>query len=298
MRLPDGPPAGSQYRGSIVEEAAVQMDDAMRHQLADELLASLDRRRITARPTSLGAFDLEDAYDVLDRLTALRRRRGERPVGWKIGFTNAALWPAYGVDRPLWAPVYNTTVTQSLFGTADLATGELVAPRIEPEIVFGLGASIRAARPDPADEEAVLSEIIWMALGFEIVDCHYPNWQFTSAECAADFGLHARLIIGPKHYLQHGRRSRMSRMLRECTLELTRDGNVIDRGVGTNVLGSPLRALGFLIDALARQGGEGLREGDVVTTGTLTAAYPIAAGQIWRSSVDQLPLASLRLTTM
>ena len=85
MRLPDGPPAGSQYRGSIVEEAAVQMDDAMRHQLADELLASLDRRRITARPTSLGVFHLEDAYDFLDRLTALRRRRGERPVGWKIG---------------------------------------------------------------------------------------------------------------------------------------------------------------------------------------------------------------------
>lgn len=275
----------------------MQMDEVARHQLADELLASLDRRRITARPTSRGAFDLDDAYDVLERLTALRRRRGEQPVGWKIGFTNTALWPAYGVDRPLWAPVYSTTVTQSLFGTADLVTGELVAPRIEPEIVFGLGASIRTARPDPADEEAVLSEIIWMALGFEIVDCHYPNWQFTSAECAADFGLHARLIIGPKHYLQHGRRSRMPRMLRECSLELTRDGAVIDRGVGANVLGSPLRALGFLIDALARQGGAGLREGDVVTTGTLTAAYPIAAGQIWRASVEQLPLASLRLTT-
>jgi 2-keto-4-pentenoate hydratase len=31
-------------------------------------------------------------------------------VGWKLGFTNQALWAALGLDQPFWAPVYAETL--------------------------------------------------------------------------------------------------------------------------------------------------------------------------------------------
>ena len=42
-------------------------------------------------------FDLADAYRVSARILARRIARGERPVGWKIGFTNRTIWDEYGV---------------------------------------------------------------------------------------------------------------------------------------------------------------------------------------------------------
>ena len=79
-------------------------------QLTEELLAAYDAGRLIERPTARGELDLSDAYRVGAALTALRRARGERTIGRKIGFTNRALWPAYGVDRPLWAHVDEGTV--------------------------------------------------------------------------------------------------------------------------------------------------------------------------------------------
>ena len=30
-------------------------------------------------------------------------------VGRKIGFTNRGIWPLYGVDAPMWAPLFDRT---------------------------------------------------------------------------------------------------------------------------------------------------------------------------------------------
>ena len=43
------------------------------------------------------------ALAVQDEIIALRRARGERTVGYKIGFTNRTIWPVYGVHQPIWA---------------------------------------------------------------------------------------------------------------------------------------------------------------------------------------------------
>ena len=42
----------------------------------------------------------------------------------------------------------------------------------------------------------MLDAIEWYAPSFEIVDCHLADWKFQSAESAADFALHWRLIVG------------------------------------------------------------------------------------------------------
>ena len=63
---------------------------------------------------------------------------------------------------------------------------------------------------------------------------------------------------------------------------------------GANALGHPALALAFLAEVLAGQAQFApLKAGEIVTTGTLTAALPIAAGETWRFELDGVALAPL-----
>jgi 2-oxo-3-hexenedioate decarboxylase len=79
--------------------------------IADHILAASDAgSSIEPVTDTLTGFSLEDAYRVSARITERRTARGERPIGWKIGFTNRTIWDEYGVHAPIWAPMYDSTV--------------------------------------------------------------------------------------------------------------------------------------------------------------------------------------------
>src|SRR5258708_35050866 len=68
--------------------------------IAAEALAALDTcNQILPFSARLAAFDLDDAYRVTAAIRQMRERRGEMPLGRKIGLTNRAAWPKYG---PKW----------------------------------------------------------------------------------------------------------------------------------------------------------------------------------------------------
>jgi 2-oxo-3-hexenedioate decarboxylase len=71
---------------------------------------------------------------------------------------------------------------------------------------------------------------------------------------------------------------------------------VVDRGVGANVLGSPLLALGHLVRLLSNHPWAPLAPGELVTTGVLTDAHPVGPGQTWTTEISGLPLPGLSLT--
>ena len=78
---------------------------------------------------------------------------------------------------------------------------------------------------------------------------------------------------------------------------LFRDGAEVDRGVGRNVLGGgPLTALRHLVRGLAATPFElGLRAGDIVTTGTVTRAFPVKPGESWSTRIEGLALQGMTL---
>jgi 2-oxo-3-hexenedioate decarboxylase len=72
---------------------------------------------------------------------------------------------------------------------------------------------------------------------------------------------------------------------------------VVERGLGSNVLGSPLLALGHLVGLLRDQPeAPPLAAGENVSTGTLTDAHPVAPGEIWRTEISGIPLRGLTLS--
>jgi 2-oxo-3-hexenedioate decarboxylase len=259
-----------------------------------ELLAAYDAGTMTTLPSqTLAGFDMAAGYAMGAELARRRRERGERPAGRKIGFTNQSIWAQFGIERPIWAPVYVETIERATAGQAEVSLAKLAAPRIEPEIVFGLRTAITPGNPDPA---ALLPAIEWYALGFEIVQCHYPGWQFTLPDGVADFGLHGKLIIGTPVMLPTDPPAELITHMENCSLSLSLDGVETVTGSGAEVLGSPLKALAFLVSTLAEEGGPPLVAGEIITTGTLTNAQSISPGERWTATPGGIDLAPLTAT--
>jgi 2-keto-4-pentenoate hydratase len=236
-------------------------------------------------------FGLKDAYRVTALVRAQREARGERPIGRKIGFTNRTIWAEYGVYAPIWGYVYDRTVRDLTREPLEVSLKGLAEPRIEPEIIFGLACS-----PEPGmDEQALIRCIAWIAHGFEIVQSIFPNWSFRAPDTVAAYGLHGRLFIGPRHPAEP-RLKDWARDLSRFEIDLFRNGALMDHGVAANVLDGPLFALRHLAQTLARDPlSPPLAAGEIVTTGTLTRAFPVGAGQAWTTKLTGVPLEGARI---
>lgn len=229
-------------------------------------------------------------YSAARLLHVHRVKNGWRPVGRKIGFTNRTLWARYGVYEPMWGMVYDRTLILAEGDRASVSLKGLVQPRIEPEICFKLS---REPRSSGAAE--LVACIEWMAHSVEIVQCHHPGWKVTIADCTADNGLHGRLVVGTPMGVSD--LTGLADRLPGVEARLFEGERLVDRGVGANVLGSPLAALGFLVDVLDRQPeAPPLAAGEIVTTGVLTDAHPVAAGETWHTELTGLPLNGLRIS--
>jgi 2-oxo-3-hexenedioate decarboxylase len=255
--------------------------------VAAEAFGTLDTgRQIEPFSSRISSFNLDYAYRVTAAVRTMRETRGELPVGRKIGFSNRTAWAECDVHAPIWGYIYDRTVHNlSEIGDTFSLVG-LAEPRIEPEIVFGL-----AVAPAPSmDEGALLESIDWVAHGFEIVQSIFPGWKFSAPDTVAAFGLHGALLIGPRHSIA-AHPEGWGGTLSTFEVDLKRDGKVIDHGRATNVLGGPVSALRHLIDLLARdQVSPPLTAGEIVTTGTLTRALPVSAGETWTTELTGVAL--------
>ena len=243
-----------------------------------------------SQPGADPGYDLDAAYRDALAVRALRIARGERPLGFKVGFTNRGIWPVYQVYAPVWGSVWDHSVV-FCEGEGRLSLQHICEPRIEPEAVFGLRRDVSAT--DGLD--ALFDAIDWVAPGFEVVQSHLPGWVFEAADTVADGALHARLLVGrpvPVRSVAPDAAG-LQVALAACRVRLQRDGRTIDGGCGSAVLDDPLSALRHVVQALADQpGAPTLRAGDVITTGTWTDAWPVEPGQTWQADFDA-PLTPL-----
>ena len=265
------------------------MDDVLA--CADDLLeARSSARLVQLLSDRFAAFDLVAGYAVADAIRQRRIAAGERPVGYKIGFTNRGIWERYGVHAPIWGPVWDSSLVFIDASEATVSLAPFVQPRLEPEIVVGFAEAPRAGM-----SVAQLAGCIdWVAHGFEIVHTHFDAWRFRPADTVADFALHGRLLVGPRVPIAEF--DDLPKRLASIDVTLLRDGEAVDRGHSSIVLGGPLHALRIWVDAMAVQTpGWPIRAGDIVTTGTITDAAPMRPGEHWQSGLSEPRLCGLRL---
>lgn len=254
--------------------------------VSDAVLQALAKRTtITRFTTSSGGLSLPQAYKVTSLYRRAAEARGERVVGRKIGFTNTEMWAAYGVRAPIWGYCTDRT-TRPLADAPPQRVSDFVEPRLEPEIILGLKSA-----PSPGmDEAALLDCVSWISLGYEVVQSIYANWTFAAADTVVANALHGALLIGRRHPVAPRRDAWLSE-LATFQAQLSCDGVLRESGGGSLVMGSPLTALRHLVALLAGDPvNPPLAEGEIISTGTLTLAASVAAGETWRTEVSGVPL--------
>jgi 2-oxo-3-hexenedioate decarboxylase len=260
---------------------------------ANRLLAAYDGASLMPLPSAhTPAFHMAAAFGVAEQVRQARIARGEKLVGYKIGFTNRGIWDRYGVHQPIWGPVWDSTALLLDSASARISLTGLSQPRLEPEVVFGFARTPRAGM----SESELQGCLDWVAHGLEIVHTHFEGWRFTAADTVADFALHGRLRVGPRVPVQGWRT--LGADLAALRVELFCDGRLVDSGSGAIVLDGPLNALRLWVDAMAQHTPAWpIRPGDYVTTGTITDAWPLLPRQTWQTRLSEPRLSALRLTT-
>ena len=265
------------------------MGNAQAEALAKELLSAFETgQMVDVPPSQRPGFDLNMAYEVEAMLKRSREASGHRAAGRKVGYANKAMWRVLKLETLVWVHMYEDTVHYTDNNSLDLTIARPRSLKIEPEIVFGL----KQAVTEGADAAAALASVDWLALGFEIIDCPFPDWKFQPGDFVASFGLHAALVVGEKIPVQPELISTLVDELPRLKVRTSKQGEFVEEGSGKNSLKSPALCLAELSAAISRRfPAEPLSAGEIVSSGTLTAGHLSSAGDVWTAHVEGLARA-------
>jgi 2-keto-4-pentenoate hydratase len=211
--------------------------------------------------TSTVDLSLADAYAIQRAGTAMRLSRGERVVGWKLGYTSLAMRVQMGIDEPNFGPLTDAMLVRS----GDAVSEVLMQPRVEPEI------GLRFARPLTGAETVadVLAAVEDAFAVLEVVDSVYPGYRFRLEDNTADGSSAAQVVVGPV--------LRRRESLDEVSVTMRHNGAEVGSATGAAASGHPAAGVVWLVRQLAMTGRR-IEAGDIVITGGLTHAVPLAPG--------------------
>ena len=240
------------------------------------------RERTASRPLSETTPDLtvEQAYALQRELEQALIARGERVIGWKVGFTTAALQERYGVSEP----VLGFLLGSGVFGGGDaLPISRFVAPGVEVEVALLLKADL--AGPGVTAASALLA-VEGALPALELIDFRLSGTP-RGADVIAD-GVYANAIVLGRPLTPL---AGIDLALEGVVFE--QDGQIVATQTAAEVLGNPLVSLAWAANTLGRMG-RGLRAGDLVMTGSISKVLRPTAGQSIRASFTRLGSVSCR----
>lgn len=244
------------------------------------LMDAADRGVTHPRVLSAGErLSLEAGYELQRRQIQLRRERGERVIGYKLGVTTSAQRETAGIRFPTLG-----TLTSSMVLDGPLRIGGMIQPKVEPEMAVIFAHALSDTAPSDADIDHAIGSI---HAGLEIVDSRYPDSEFIPADAVADNGS-ARAVVW----------SSLARVPADITMageEVIFDvsGQGSQRGSGSALMGDPLIVVREAVREILRRGFD-LPAGCVIFSGNLVEqALPVRAGDVVTAEFSTLGRLSL-----
>ena len=235
----------------------------------------------TLRPVPIISASIPD-LTIAEAYTIAGIRNAELasvPIGYKLGYTSAAMRQQMGVNEPN----YGVLSVRNAVSKDEIAFDQLIHPLVEPELTVLLGRDLVGPGVGWNEAwdavEAVMPSIV-------IVDTRYESYSFTAVDNISDNSSASRFVLG----------ERIARAdianLRDVSVELKCNGQVIDTGWGRDAMGDPVIALAWLANALARSG-TCIKAGEIVMTGGLTRAHRAEASFQFSASFGGLGAAAI-----
>lgn len=245
-------------------------------ELAARLISAADSRTATS-PLSVEypSLDVPTAYGIQDAVVRARTDAGAITVGAKLGLTSAAKQKQMNVSEPL----YGVLTDDMRIDTGEvLECARFIQPRCEPEIAFLLAEDLEGAHVSAAH---VLAATALVFPAVDVLDSRFAGYSFTLPDVVADNSSCAAFVVGGQGVDPVGLDLRTI----GCVFE--KNGVVIATAAGAAVLGHPASSVAWLVRKLAERD-RGLRAGDIVLSGSMTEAVPVAPGDVVTARMDIL----------
>jgi len=237
-----------------------------------ELLRDAENEGSTAplASTTFPGLDWEGARLIALARDDLRSADGDKCIGYKLGWTSAAMREALGIERPNWGTLWES---QRIDGRLNLT--KLRHPKAEPEIVFSSGADLGGEGITAND---VLASAAGWSVGIEVVHPRWASYDFTWLDNTADNSSAAAVTHGAANQLDND----------PADIVATYSNGIETRKAsGTQAMGSPAVAVAWLARQLATEG-RSIERGHVVYTGGLTAPFDVQSGRRYTVQTAQL----------
>lgn len=232
---------------------------------------------------------IEDGYAIQRAWVKLEQADGRTIRGRKIGLTSRAMQLASRITEPDFAPLMDDMFFEA---GADVPMQRFIAPRVEVELAFVLGADL--AGPGASIFDA-LRATEYVCPAIEIIDARIEQFDRETGaprkvqDTISDFAANAGVVLG-------GRPVRVDAVdLRWVGAILFRNGIVEETGLAAGVLNHPATGVAWLANRIAPFE-ERLRAGDVVLSGSFTRPTSAVAGDTLHADYGPLGSISFRFT--
>lgn len=217
-------------------------------------------------------ISLSQAYEIQQLSIQQRFNRGEKLVGYKMGFTSRAKMLQMGVDDLIWGRL---TDAMQIEEGQEIDLAKYVHPRAEPEIAFLLNKPLSGK----VTIEEALAAVEAIAPAIEIIDSRYQNFKFSLEDVVADNSSSSSFVIGAWQAKDSN--------IDGLAMHLTVNDEVVASGSSNDILDHPLNSL---VEAARCIGaaGEELKPGQIILAGAATAAVALAPNQTISANVINL----------
>jgi len=189
---------------------------------------------------------------------------GRKITGKKIGLTSLAMQNLLGVNRPDFGHLLDTMEVKDEV----VDRKKLLQPKVEGELAFVLKKDL--AGPGVTSKD-VIEATDYVVPSIEIVDSRIANWKINIIDTVADNASSGMYVVGKE------RIDPMETDLLSIKMKLYKNGEYINGGIGSDVLGDPAEAVAWLANTLS-EFGVSLKKGEVVLSGAFSAALAAEAG--------------------
>jgi len=228
-------------------------------EFARELIKAEDERKPVDPLTERAELSIEDAYKIQLEIVEIKKRRGEKVIGKKIGLTSRRIQQALGVYQPDYGHIMDKLVLRE---GSPIFLSELIQPKIEVEIAFIFKDDLNGPGVTAAE---VLRCTGGFLPAFEVIDSRIKDWKIKIQDTIADNASIGRVIWGSPLSSVYGVD------LRNVGVVVRKNGEVVETAAGAAVLGNPAESVAWLANRLSEYG-VGLKRGEIVISGSLIGA--------------------------
>ncbi len=227
---------------------------------ASRQLADYDARNPGTMFAERFVLDVSQAYALQSAVAELRRRRGERIIGYKVGCTSRTIRAQLGIDH---------CVSGRLYDSEQHASGAVLSRTRYANLAIEGELAVELSREPAADDFCGDGVPACVARVFPVIELHnhvLRSAQPSAGELIANNAIHAGFVAGCG--------ARPEEALGQFSLAIFADDRLVEKCAGVALIQTMRSSLKWLLEGLADRGDQ-LGAGQIVLTGSILSLIPI-----------------------